>query len=165
MNCRILFVAAILMIQGRAEAEVHLIPAGYTGSVTIAFRAANGRPAAREADARLYEIPASGVLVTQEDLNVGSSPAWRFFVVSSTGERTRVTQIWTSTVPDTPENRANTSIEVFYPRRGRLQRGALSCDVEYDQYFVGTRAQALANDQMADLRRLQQNLVKNFVSR
>jgi hypothetical protein len=149
--------------QGRAEPETYLIPTGYVGTITIAFNAANGRPLAREGDARLYQIPENGILLSQAAPNTGLSPIWKFFAVAANAERSPITRIWASTVPDTPENRANGSVEIFYPVRGRLQAGRIPCDVEYDQYFVGTRAQLLDHDVAIDRRHVREFLEKNFV--
>ena len=116
----------------RAEPEIHLIPKGYVGWVTIAFRGANGEAPAHEGDARLYRIPSSGVLITQAEPNRGSSPAWRFFFEDP--ERTRT--------PIVHFDPTDATVGIAYIRRGRQQVG--SCDVEYDQYFVGTKAQLLS---------------------
>ena len=61
---------AIALVSGcvqlpRAEPEIHLIPKGYVGWVTIAFGAANGQAAAYEGDAHPYRIPSTGVLITK----------------------------------------------------------------------------------------------------
>ena len=88
------------------------------------FRAANGERLVTEGNARLYTIPENGILLTQADLNVGMSPVWKFFSVGQDGERVPIVRILTSTVPDTPENRANPAHEIFYPRRGQLRPGA-----------------------------------------
>jgi hypothetical protein len=158
----VLVTVTLVAQQRRAAPEIHLIPDGYVGLVTIAFRAANGTTPRREGAARLYEIPTTGILLTQEEPNVGLSPAWSFVIVSRTGNRTPVAGIWSASVPDTPENRAANTVEVFNLRRGRLQAGRLPCDVEYQHYFVGTRSQLLDDDGMAELRRLQSYLQANF---
>jgi hypothetical protein len=49
---------------------------------------------------------------------------------------------WATTVHETEANGADASVGIAYMRRGRQQAGP--CDVEYDQYFVGTKAQLLA---------------------
>jgi hypothetical protein len=156
---------AALILQGHAEPEIHLIPAGYVGYITIVFQAANGEPLQREGDARLYKISANGILLTQAGPNVGISPVWKFFVVTPQGERTPITRITASTVPDTPENRASSGVEVFYPRRGAQQAGRVPCRIQFDQYFVGSRAQLLARtaaDNDADRRRLSDFLERAF---
>ena len=72
-----------------AEPEVHLLPDGYIGRVTIHHGRADGVPAAREGDARLYVIPPDGVLATQAAPNVGIRPPERMrcYWVKPTGER------------------------------------------------------------------------------
>jgi hypothetical protein len=45
------------------------------------------------------------------------------------------------------------------------QAGRLRCDVEYYQYFVGTKAQLFASDRMEGLRRLSQFLLTQPVCR
>lgn len=73
-----------------AEPEVHLIPEGFIGHVVIQHARATGSPAERDGDARLYRIPADGVLVTQTPANYGVRPPERmaFFAVSGSGTRT-----------------------------------------------------------------------------
>lgn len=161
----IVVIAFALLLQGRAVPEIHLIPGAYAGQVTIAFRAANGEPISDEGGARLYKIPENGILLTQAAPNLGSSPARNFFTLAKDGERVPITRIWASTVADSPENRATTAVEIFYPRRGRVQAGRLPCDVEFDQYFIGTRAQLLARNELNDRRRLSEFLEKNFACR
>ncbi len=140
---------AITLISGclqlpRAEPEIHLIPKGYVGWVTIAFRAANGQAAAYEGDARLYRIPSSGVLITKAAPNEGDSPAWRFFFEDPEHMRMPILEFWSTTVHDTEANRADPSVGIAYQSSGRLQVAASSCDIEFDRYFVGTKAQLLA---------------------
>jgi hypothetical protein len=145
-----IFLAIALMIGQpqlpRAEPEIHLIPDGYVGWVTIAFRAANGEPAVYEGRSRLYRIPQSGILITVVEPNVGSSPDWKFFLERADHTRAPIRLIRISTVQDTAENREDPTVGIFYIRRGRQQSGRVACDVEFDQYFVGTQAQLLSRD-------------------
>ena len=132
---------------GRAEAEVHLIPEGYVGLVTIVF-GARMEKRQRENGARLYRIPKTGILLTQRDLNVGISPAWRFFFEAVDGTRMPIQLVWGSAVPDTAGNRTDPTVGVFLLGRISQQAGrALQCAVTSDQYFVGTKAQLLARGQ------------------
>jgi hypothetical protein len=39
------------------------------------------------------------------------------------------------------ENRIHPDVEVFFPTKGVMQ--SERCNIEYDQYFIGTRAQFL----------------------
>jgi hypothetical protein len=47
-------------LQGRADSEIHLIPVGYVGEVTIVFRAANGESVARESWTDCSTLATSG---------------------------------------------------------------------------------------------------------
>ena len=149
----------------RAEGEIHFIPKGYVGWVIIAFRAANGEAPAHEGDARLYRIPQSGILITQAEPNVGSSPAWRFFLEEPDGARSPITLIWSTTVHDTDQNRTDPSIGIFYLRRGRQQAGRMPCDIDYDQYFVGTKAQLLSSGRVDPIRTVSEFVATNYQCR
>ena len=119
----------------RAEPEIHLIPKGYVGWVTIAFRAVHGEAPVHEGNARLYRIPPSGTLITRATPNVGSSPPWRFFFEDPEGRRTPITHF---------DMQSGEAVGISYMHRGSQQGGQVPCHVEYDQYFVGTRAQLLS---------------------
>jgi len=79
-------------LQTRAEPEIHLIAEGYRGPVLIAHSRPEGSAKKYEGDARVYEIPADGVLVTQFDANEGISYVGdqRFFYVTKDGRRIEV---------------------------------------------------------------------------
>jgi hypothetical protein len=172
MNCNGGGVALLAMLTslavlqpGRAQSEIHLIPDGYVGWVAVAFRAVNGEPPMYEGDARLYRFPKSGVLLTQAEPNRGTSPAWKFFFESADGIRTPIQLIWASPVPDTPENRADPTIGVFGLGHGRAPGGAARCQVEFDMYFVGTRAQWLMENLGNRFQRVNRALAVEYVCR
>jgi len=74
------------------EPEIHLLPAGFEGPVLIIFNQAEGAAPKYEGEARVYEIPASGVLWTQFSDQSGWSPRGypKFYYVASDGSRTRI---------------------------------------------------------------------------
>jgi hypothetical protein len=135
---------AVLQLE-HAQPEIHLVPAGYSGWVAIAFRAVNGEAPEHESNARLYRIPQRGVLLTQAQLNRGTSPAWKFFFESAAGTRTPIQLVSAGPVRDTPDNRADPTIGVFGIGRGGAPGGKERCQVDFDVYFVGTRAQFLTH--------------------
>jgi hypothetical protein len=68
------------------ETEHYLIPQGFTGRVTIVFDQKNGVPTKYEGRTRIYEIPSSGILLTQFHYDGG----WidhHYFYVDNTGKR------------------------------------------------------------------------------
>lgn len=74
------------LIWGRAEHAIHLIPHGYEGPVLIIYGERSGVAERREGKARIYEIPASGVLRTR----FGPNPGWGapdYFYVDARGQR------------------------------------------------------------------------------
>ncbi len=127
----------------RAHPEIHLIPANYAGYVTIAFSAANGEPGDFEGNARLYRIPANGLLLVQSPPNYGPGPEWQFFIVDANGDRREV-KISIASFGEMLKTRIHPDIEVFNPTKGYVQ--GERCNIEFDQYFVGTRAQFLDAD-------------------
>ena len=130
-----------LLQAGAAEPELHLIPDGYVGWVNIAYGAKNGQPGRYEDGARVYRIPTGGILITQAGPNRGTSPAWKFFYETTSGSRIPIRLVLTGSVPDTPANRSDPAIGVFLIQRWKQQAGRVPCDVEFDRYFVGTKAQ------------------------
>jgi hypothetical protein len=72
-----------------AEPEIHLIPAGFIGQVTIHHNRADGAEPVYEHGARVYRIPPGGVLHSRLAPNYGvRAPAkMKFFYVSPAGQR------------------------------------------------------------------------------
>jgi len=136
-----------------ADPEILLIPRGYTGNIFVVSGIPSGQPPQRENGARVYRIPTNGVLLTQDPPGTRINIVWKFFYEDPNGAREPLGRIWTSTVPDTPENRANTYIEIFYPRLGRYRGAQMPCEVQQSQYYVGTRSQAIANGTRTDIQR------------
>ncbi len=54
-----------------AESETFIIPYGYKGKVIVVFEKKNGVSPKFERNSRVYEIPPSGILVTQFKINEG----------------------------------------------------------------------------------------------
>jgi hypothetical protein len=154
-------IALWAVMQGRADPEIHLIPEGYTGEVTIVFNAPDGAPFDVEDGARLYRIPSSGILFTQFPLNYGMGPVRKCFLVAPNGDRREIHDSGESTLRDTPENRTNPRIEIFNSGRGFIQAGLRPCEIQYEQYFVGTRAQVLDRSD-ANLWRINKYLQDTF---
>lgn len=69
-----------------AEPETYLIPQGFTGRVNIVFNREDGVSAKYEDGRRVYQIPASGILLTQFKDEYGLVDAL-YFYVDSIGKR------------------------------------------------------------------------------
>ena len=73
----------------RAQHEIHLVPQDFVGPVVILLDQRDGEAQSLEGRARLYRVPASGVLRTKWGFNDGwGAPEWYF--VDSTGTRTPI---------------------------------------------------------------------------
>jgi hypothetical protein len=121
-----------------AEPEIHLIPDGYMGDVFIIHDDPKGQPAAREGLSRVYRIPATGILRSQTSMNFGWGRS-RYFYVTPSGERRLIEGFWPSSIHDTPQNRADRSFGIFFPRTGRMSSFDRPCEVRFEQYYVGTK--------------------------
>ena len=137
-----------------AESEIHLIPAGYIGNIYIFHNVPDGEPLKREGRARVYEIPKDGILRSQTPMNPRSFTP-QYFYVASDGKREEIVGYWPTSIHDTPENRADKTIGVFFRRTGSLQGvttktdGTWStefpCDIQFDEYYVGTKLYLLSS--------------------
>ena len=115
----------------RSEPEVHLIPSGYVGTIYIVHNRSDGTPLKREGRARLYEIPADGVLWSQSSTNLGwARPTdFKYYYVGADGKR----QPLTSWVRASDANVPDDVVAVYGGSNG------VACQVEFDEYYVGTK--------------------------
>jgi hypothetical protein len=126
-----------------ADPEKHLVPQGYIGHVYIVFDATDGVPPEHDGTARVYRIPAGGILRTQFPPNDGWS--WKdevqFFSVDAVGRPTRLRSAREDTV-------AMTEPVVFGPSVGAVAAPVpgtdnqwsteAPCTVRFSSYYVGS---------------------------
>ena len=144
-----------------SNTEIHLLPAGYQGDVFIIPGVATGAPARREGQARVFSIPASGILITQDH----PSAEWhlsQFYYVQLSGERQRL-EYEPSSVSDTPENRLDKLSVAWFERIGTLAGVDLPCSVRFIQYYVGSRAALLTRHPEEDELRFRAFIKKSRV--
>ncbi|CAM4134044.1 DUF6843 domain-containing protein [Pseudoalteromonas ostreae] len=136
----------------KSEPAIYLIPDGYVGSLYIIFNAPNGQPPKYEGDSRVYEIPPSGVLVTQMDVNEGriESNKLRFYYVNKIGDRTPITERITSTIHDTPENRKDKKIIIFGGGLGEVEP-INNCQINDQSFVIGRKSDLLDSKNMFDI--------------
>jgi hypothetical protein len=97
MKVMILINAVVMMFLtscNKTEKEIHLIPAGYKGAVTIIFDCKEGNKLEYEGGTRVYRIGKDGVLKINAPSNEGvlKSGDQLFFFVDSLGNRTEIKQ-------------------------------------------------------------------------
>ena len=73
----------------KAEPESYLIPEGFTGKVNIIFNRKEGSPVKYENERRVYEIPDSGILLTQFTANDGFIDR-KYYYKNQSGELKRL---------------------------------------------------------------------------
>ena len=133
--------------------ETYLIPDGYQGVVYVIYPATYaGSPRVSPKKAE-YVIPPDGVFLSRSSA-VKDWNGWtktRYYYVSRNGQRTEITELWDSTIPETPENLSNTrDVGVFFPRTGFIG-DSKGCQIRFAQFYVGTKAKLLRNYHELDL--------------
>jgi len=130
------------------EREIHNIPAGYMGDVFIIHNAPDGIPLERTLFSTTYNIPENGILRSSSPMRertiLGHGD---FFYVDENGEKEAITAYWPSSIQDTPENRAGKTVGVWFRRTGTRGFASDPCQVEYQQYYVGTKEYLLDREQ------------------
>jgi hypothetical protein len=147
---KILFISLIIALLSacteikKSEPVIYLIPEGYVGSFYIIFNAPNGLPPKYEGESRVYEIPPSGVLVTQMNANGGwiESSKMKYFYVNDTGDRTPINEASASTELNTSNSNAETTRTVYV---GGLGQSApiYGCTVINQNFTVGTDSEQI----------------------
>lgn len=84
-----IFYLAVLMFGGckDPEPEDYLLPQGFKGRATIIFNQKSGTPARYEDGRRVYEIPTSGILLTQFKPEYGIINR-RYYYIDNSGKKT-----------------------------------------------------------------------------
>ncbi len=116
---------------------VYLIPAGFTGWVTIEFGVAGAPPLAREGDARRIDVPASGRVQTSSAQELGIVGGAAYYFVDAAGARTPI---------DAPELRYGAAPDEAYRAHDRVvvlanNVGSTTSELGrtyYERFYVGT---------------------------
>lgn len=143
-----LLLVTLLGCAGCSRSEEFLIPESYRGDVFIVTDIPTGEPSQRNWLTNVYRIPPEGILVSADT----PSPGWhfsRYFYVDETGEREEL-QVVASSIRDTAANRSDETPIVWFPRSGSISGSRLPCSVEFQQFYVGTRAHLSSRDPEAD---------------
>lgn len=121
-----------------AVEEKFLIPHGYMGEVAIVFHPAqtvqNNRKSSKMTR---YEIPEDGVLLATGE----PTRSWRrtkYFYRYGDGSLQPIETVWTTTIHDTPENRADPTVGIYLRANGVTTSG--DCRFEHETFLVGTKA-------------------------
>jgi hypothetical protein len=144
----IVFGFAALFISSTKER--FLIPDGYKGDVYVVYDAPDGEPLNKTRWAVTYRIPKDGVLRVQGSMT-RTLTRTEYDYLTETGKLKRIRNFWPTTIHSTAENLANdTDVGVFFPRSG-TSTDPKGCSVEYQQFYVGTKAHLLTQYKELDV--------------
>lgn len=132
----------------------YLIPAGYMGNIYIFHNVPDGTPLKQEGFTRIYEIPGDGILRSQAPSLTGATSN-KYFYVTTDGKREKILGYWESSLHNTPENRADPTVGIFYPRAGSLSASStpkgggptvsqFNCEIKLREFAIGTKAYLLS---------------------
>lgn len=130
--------------------EAFLIPDGYKGDVYVLYGSRDGEALNKTRWRGTYRIPSDGILRIQEP----EIPGWtstKYYYERRDGSLKRIQNLWLTTVHRTPENLADDEdIGVYFPRTGTFT-DSTGCSVQYQQFYVGTKAHLLSKYKQNDL--------------
>jgi hypothetical protein len=131
-------------VWARPAPEVFTLPDGFRGQVYVVYDSTTGRHFATADGAQAYHIPASGILVARASPVQG----WldeRFYYRRPDGSRSQIRATWNATIEDTPENRTDSTVGIFFQHWGHRAGGEDVCSLRYTSFFVGRKADVLDN--------------------
>ncbi|MGP9800024.1 DUF6843 domain-containing protein [Rheinheimera sp. NSM] len=126
------------------EAEHYILPANYVGAFYVIFDQTNGEPLQYQHDARQYQIPANGVLLTQAKISEGAIAAdkLRFFRQDSPEQLTDITARWLTSI-DTEQAYQDNTTYIFGGGPSVYSSSELKCDIYFRGFHIGTKSQIL----------------------
>ena len=147
-----LIILSVATIFFASTNEAFLIPDGYKGDVYVLYGTRDGEALNKTRWRVIYRIPSDGILRTQEP----EIPRWvrtEYYYEKQDGSLERIQNLWPTTVHPTPENLADgKDIGVYFPRTGKFT-DPTGCSVQYQQFYVGTKAHLLSKYTKNDLAR------------
>ena len=115
------------------EEEIYLLPKGYVGVVYIIFEQKTGKQPKYADGARVYEIPADGVLKTQFGFNDGWLDIPKFYYIDGQKRIPIFYQI------ENKDIKVDT-LQVCCIQTGNSYKGSNEA-VQYERFFIGTKQQ------------------------
>jgi hypothetical protein len=138
----------------RATRRMFLVPAGFKGDLYV-LHIPSGEKFATGQWRTKYFVPSDGILITGDPLPQTMNDEYAYLLAG--GRNTRITDVEMSTISDTPTNRRDRDQPIiFFPRTGSttLRSG---CTVQFEQVYVGTKADLLTSYKQTDLQSYVEN--------
>lgn len=122
--------------------ERFIVPEGYKGDVFVLYDRPDGEIVPKTRSGFTLRIPSDGILRVRGPIFRGMTRP-KYFYQLKNGSLNPIPNLWSTTIHATPENLANDrDLGVYFPRTGRYDLD-LGCSVEYEQFYVGTKAHLL----------------------
>jgi hypothetical protein len=148
----LLIIAGLATMFFGSTKERFLVPDGYKGDIFVVYSAQDGDVLNKSRGEVTYRIPADGILRIREPMPIGSTRT-EYYYLRQDSSLERIRNFWPTTIHPTPENLANDKdIGVYFPRTGSTTDFA-GCSVQYQQFYVGTKAHLLTKYRQNDLGR------------
>lgn len=139
------FIASVTFLLVKSRRERFLIPSGYMGDVFVIYDVGDGEPLTQSRGDTTYRIPPGGILRIQGPMFRGPTRT-TYYYEHGDGTVEKIANLWLSTIPRTPENLADEKdVGVYFPRTGAVQRSPTTCSVNFEEFYVGTKAHLLSN--------------------
>jgi hypothetical protein len=131
-----------------ATRRTFLLTDGYNGDFYVIHVAAQ-KPHKQQSHWRTtYAVPSDGVLVIDDPMPQSTNDEYTY--VRADGRTQRIADMEYSTVPDTPQNRADLTPIMYFPRTGGFQSRS-GCHVQFEEVYIGTKADLLKSYKQTDL--------------
>jgi uncharacterized protein DUF6843 len=95
-----------------------------------------------------YRVSSDGILLTDDPMPESMRDEYTY--LGADGKTKPITDIELSTIPDTPQSRADLTPIAFFPRTGSFTSRS-GCNVQFEQVYIGTKADLLKNYKQTDL--------------
>jgi hypothetical protein len=132
----------------RATRRTFLLTDGFKGDFYVLYVPSSTPHELNRHWRTTYRIPADGILVTNDPMPESMNDKYAY--VRTDGTTRQITDMEYSTISDTPQNRSDFTPIVYFPRTGSFQSRS-GCKVQYEQVYVGTKADLLANYKRSDV--------------
>jgi uncharacterized protein DUF6843 len=144
-------ILAILVIFVKVQHQRFIVPEGYQGDIYVIHSRPCGEPEKRIFWQVTYRVPPGGILETQAPVHRGLSTS-AYYYEQQDGSLERIRGFWPTTVHRTPENLSDSKdFGVYFPRSGTASSSAGEVPVEFDEFYVGSKAYLLSGYKPSDL--------------
>jgi len=132
----------------RTTRRMFVLPVGFKGDLYVLHNL-SGQKSTTGHWRTTYLVPPDGILVTGDPMPQSMNDEYAYQLPDD--RTTRITDLELTTIPDNPANRQDREHPiVFFPRTGSTTVRS-GCTVQFEQVYVGTKADLLTNYKGSDL--------------